>query len=64
MEERIQAAEADRDALREESEDPAHVSDASRLVALLAALEEKQAEIDRLYARWSELQRLASNLPE
>ena len=63
MEERIQAAEAVRNALREESEDPAHASDAPKLVAVLAALGEKQAEIDRLYARWSELQRLVSNVP-
>jgi ATP-binding cassette subfamily F protein uup len=61
MEERIQAAEAARDALREESEHPAHASDAPKLVALLAALDEKQAAVDRLYARWSDLQRLASN---
>ena len=63
MEERIQAAEAAREALREESEHPAHASDAPKLVAVLAALGEKQAEIDRLYARWSELQRLVSNVP-
>ncbi|MGZ6989452.1 MAG: ABC transporter ATP-binding protein, partial [Thermoanaerobaculia bacterium] len=62
MEERIQAAEAARDALREESEHSANASDAPKLVALLAALEEKQAEIDALYARWSELQRLASGV--
>jgi ATP-binding cassette subfamily F protein uup len=56
IEARIQAAEAARDALREESEHPAHASDAAKLVAVLAALEEKQAEIDRLYARWGELE--------
>ncbi len=57
MEGRIQVVEAERDALRAESEHPAHASDAPKLVAVLAALEEKQAEIDRLYARWSDLQR-------
>ncbi len=56
MEARIQAAESVRDDLRRQSEDPAHASDAVRLVAVLAALEEKQAEVDRLYARWSELE--------
>ena len=56
IEARIQAAEAARDALREESEHPAHASDAPKLVAVLAALEEKQAEVDRLYARWAELE--------
>ncbi|MCM3875550.1 MAG: ATP-binding cassette domain-containing protein, partial [Thermoanaerobaculia bacterium] len=63
MEGRIQAAESVRNDLREQSENPAHASDAPKLVTLLAALEEKQAEIDRLYARWSELQRLASDFP-
>ena len=56
MEARIQAAESVRDDLRRQSEDPAHASDAAKLVAVLAALEEKQAEVDRLYARWSELE--------
>jgi ATP-binding cassette subfamily F protein uup len=56
IEARIQAMEAARDALREESEHPDHASDAAKLVAVLAALEEKQAEVDRLYARWSELE--------
>ena len=59
MEARIQAAEAVRDGLRDESEHPAHASDAPKLVAVLAALEEKQAEVDRLYARWSELEKAA-----
>ena len=63
IEARIQAAEAVRDALRDESEHPAHASDAPKLVAVLAALEEKQAEIDRLYARWSELERLVADGP-
>ncbi len=61
IEAHIQAVEAARDALREESEHPAHASDAPKLVAVLAALEEKQAEVDRLYARWAELERLAAD---
>ncbi len=61
--ERILTAEEARDALRQESEHPAHASDAAKLVAVLAALEEKQAEIDRLYARWAELERLADDAP-
>jgi ABC transport system ATP-binding/permease protein len=42
-------------AARAESEHPAHASDAGKLVALLAAVDERQAEVDRLYARWAEL---------
>ena len=63
IEARVQAAEAARDALREESEHPDHASDALKLVAILAALEEKQDEVDRLYARWAELERLAAGDP-
>jgi ATP-binding cassette subfamily F protein uup len=63
IEARVQEAEAARNELREESEHPDHASDAPRLVAILAALEEKQAEIDRLYARWEELERLAADVP-
>ncbi|MEO8054173.1 MAG: ABC-F family ATP-binding cassette domain-containing protein [Acidobacteriota bacterium] len=63
IEARVQAAEAARDALREESEHPDHASDALKLVAVLAALEEKQDEVDRLYARWAELERLAAGDP-
>jgi ATP-binding cassette subfamily F protein uup len=56
IEARIHAAESARNDLREQSEDPGHASDAAKLVAILAALEEKQAEVDRLYARWAELE--------
>ena len=41
---------------RAESEHPEHASDHAKLVALLAAVEERQAEVDRLYARWAELE--------
>jgi ATP-binding cassette subfamily F protein uup len=57
MEARILAAEAARDALQAETSKPENVSDAAKLVDLLAAIAEKQAEIDRLYARWAELER-------
>ena len=63
IEARVQEAEAARNELREESEHPDHASDAPKLVAILAALEEKQAEVDRLYARWEELERLAADFP-
>jgi ATP-binding cassette subfamily F protein uup len=39
-----------------DSEDPAHASDAARLVELMAAIEQRRAEVDRLYARWGELE--------
>lgn len=58
MEARILAAEGERDALRAETERPENLSDAPRLVELLRTIEEKQAEVDRLYARWSGLEAL------
>jgi ATP-binding cassette subfamily F protein uup len=61
MEEKILAAEASRDALKAQTEHPDNVSDAPKLVELLRLIEEKQSEIDRLYARWSELEALASD---
>ena len=56
MEERILAAEGAREALVAETQRPENASDAGRLVELLRAIDERQAEIDRLYARWSELE--------
>jgi len=56
IEETLARAEvALRDA-RADSERPEHASDAAKLVALLAAVDERQAEVDRLYARWAELE--------
>ena len=52
----IAAAEA---ALREtiaDSERPENASDHSRLVELLAAVAQRQTEVDQLYARWAELE--------
>ena len=50
---RAEAALADATA---ESERPEHASDAGRLVELIAAVGSRQEEIDRLYARWAELE--------
>ncbi len=52
----IGAAEAALAQARADTEDPAHASNAARLIELLAAVEARQAEVDRLYARWSELE--------
>ena len=41
--------------LRADCERPEVVSDGPRLVALAREIEEAQAEVDRLYARWAEL---------
>jgi ATP-binding cassette subfamily F protein uup len=46
-------------ALREaiaDSERPEHAADAARLVELLALVDARRAEVDRLYARWAELE--------
>jgi ATP-binding cassette subfamily F protein uup len=39
-----------------ESERPEHAADAARLIELLALVEERRAEVDRLYTRWAELE--------
>jgi ABC transport system ATP-binding/permease protein len=39
-----------------DSERPEHAADAARLLELLALVEERRAEVDRLYARWAELE--------
>ena len=49
-------AEAALGEARAASEHPENASDHAKLVALLAAVEERQAEVDRLYARWAELE--------
>ena len=51
----IAAAEAALAQARTEAEHPQHASNAARLIELLAAADAKQAEVDRLYARWAEL---------
>lgn len=60
MEEKIKRAEASRDLLRNATEEPENVSNHQKLLELLRSIEEKEGEIDRLYARWSELEGLAS----
>ena len=52
----LAAAEAALAEARAEAESPAHASNAARLVQLFAAVETRQADVDRLYARWAELE--------
>lgn len=55
MEENIQKAEAELASLAAESSDPSLISNASRLTEISKSMAKVQSEIDRLYARWSEL---------
>ena len=64
MEERILAAEGARDALKAECEKPENATDGLKLVELLGKIEACQSEIDRLYERWDELQKRASDTPD
>ncbi len=56
MEAAILQAEAAVVTCRQAAEDPAVVSEAATLRARYAALDAAQAEVDRLYARWAELE--------
>jgi ATP-binding cassette subfamily F protein uup len=63
IEETLARAEA---ALREaiaDSERPEHAADAARLVELLALVDARRAEVDRLYARWAELEAKREGAP-
>jgi ATP-binding cassette subfamily F protein uup len=60
IEARITEAEAKVAALDAEAERPEVVSDAARLVALHGEAAAARAEVDRLYARWAELEALRS----
>jgi ATP-binding cassette subfamily F protein uup len=55
MEAAILAAEAAAERARTAAEDPAVASNAVELQARYAAMEAARAEVDRLYARWAEL---------
>jgi ABC transport system ATP-binding/permease protein len=56
MEETVLAAEARLNGARLSAEDPAIASDAEALQQRFAELTAAQAEVDRLYARWGELE--------
>jgi len=56
METRIVEAEQELSVLRATLEDPGIVSDAARLQVTCAQLDETQKKVDKLYARWAELE--------
>jgi ATP-binding cassette subfamily F protein uup len=56
MEDAVLKAEANVEACRSAAEDPAIASDPAALQTRYAALEAARAEVDRLYARWAELE--------
>ena len=56
MEKRIADAERELGALRAALEDPAIMSDAAQLHITYVQMEETQRKVDKLYARWSELE--------
>jgi ATP-binding cassette subfamily F protein uup len=58
IEARIETAEAKVGSIESEMAAPEVVSDGARLVALDAELSVARAEVERLYARWAELQSL------
>ena len=57
IEGRVAEAEQILQATREQLEDPEIASDGPRLVTANAEMEEAQAKVDRLYARWAELEK-------
>ncbi|MEL7061331.1 MAG: ABC-F family ATP-binding cassette domain-containing protein [Acidobacteriota bacterium] len=59
MEEAVLEAESRADAARQATEDPAVATDGAALAERFAALAAAQAEVDRLYARWAELEERA-----
>ena len=60
IEERVAAAEQVLEEKRSAAEDPVIASDATRLMTTHAELEQAQEEVDKLYARWAELEKRQS----
>jgi len=56
MEARILEAEEALEACRQAAADPRVAADHQALAARIAALSAAQAEVDRLYTRWAELE--------
>ncbi len=57
-----QAESALHDAIAD-SERPEHAADAARILELLALVEERRAEVERIYARWVELEAKREGVP-
>ena len=57
METRIAEVEEELNVLRRALEDPAIMSDAARLHTAYVQMEEAQAKVDQLYARWGDLEK-------
>jgi ABC transport system ATP-binding/permease protein len=60
IEQRVADAEQVLQVKREQLEDPAILSDSERLIAAHAEMEDAQAKVDGLYARWAELEKKKS----
>ncbi|MGK5083218.1 ABC-F family ATP-binding cassette domain-containing protein [Bdellovibrionota bacterium FG-1] len=60
IEQTIQQAEANLEILTAESSHSDHSTNAVRLAELAKQMSDTQAEIDRLYARWGELEKIAN----
>ena len=56
MESLIFEKEAELEKLNAEMEDPANISMSAKLAELYTKVSEKQAEVDKLYSRWEELE--------
>jgi ABC transport system ATP-binding/permease protein len=56
IEQRIAEAEASLEQKKAAAEDPSIATDAARLLAAHAELEETQKKVDELYQRWSDLE--------
>jgi len=56
MEQKLLAAETELDEARVRAEDPAIATDSATLHRRVTEMEEAQTEVDRLYARWAELE--------
>jgi len=46
-----------------DSERPEHAADAARILELLALVEERRVEVERIYARWVELEAKREGVP-
>ena len=63
IEERITTAEQELHAKRAALEDPSVQSDGHRLQSICAQLEEVENNVDKLYARWAELEQKQGSAP-